>query len=99
MLATLEFPKNFEEDIQRAIKILREEGCSEVFLFGSVSTDRVRAESDIDLAARGIPRGRFFSLVGRLLFELEHSIDLIDLDRQSDFAAHLKKENALVQIA
>lgn len=99
MLATLEFPKGFEEDIQRAIKILREEGCSEVFLFGSAAKGRVRSESDIDLAARGIPRGRFFSLIGRLLFELEHPIDLVDLDRQSDFAAHLKKENALVQIA
>ncbi len=93
------FPKAMEQDIQRAIEILREEGCSQVFLFGSATTGRLRAESDIDLAARGIPRGRFFSLMGRLLFELEHSVDLVDLDRQRDFAEHLKRENALVQIA
>jgi predicted nucleotidyltransferase len=99
LITPIEYPKALEQDIQHAIRILREEGCSEVFLFGSAATGRLRAESDIDLAARGIPRGRFFSLIGRLLFELEHSVDLVDLDKQRDFAKHLEKENALVQIA
>ena len=99
MLTSMAYPKALEQDIQQAIKILREEGCSQVFLFGSTTTGRLRAESDIDLAVRGIPRGRYFSLVGRLLLELEHSVDLVDLDKQHDFAEHLKRENALVQIA
>ncbi len=92
-------PKLFERDIHRAIAILRDEGCSEIFLFGSVATGRSRAESDLDLAVRGCPRGHFFALVGRLLFELEHPVDLVNLDSHDAFAEYLKQEGLLVQIA
>jgi predicted nucleotidyltransferase len=92
-------PKTFEKDIQRAVQILREEGCSEIYLFGSTATGHARAESDLDLAVRGCPRGHFFSLIGRLLVELDHTVDLVDLDRHNAFAEFLQKEGTLVQIA
>lgn len=37
-----------------------EAGCSEIFLFGSLASGEVGDKSDIDLAIRGCPQGKFF---------------------------------------
>jgi predicted nucleotidyltransferase len=99
MNAPVTVPKNYAQDIDRAVQILKAEGCSEIFLFGSAARGQLHENSDLDLAVRGCPRGHFFSLVGRLLIELERPVDLVDLDRQSAFAQYLKQEGMLVQIA
>jgi predicted nucleotidyltransferase len=91
-------PAPFQEDIHRAVRILREGGCSEIFLFGSVGTGTVREASDIDIAIRGCPRGRFFHLLGKLLWELDRPVDLIDLDTQDAFTQYLEKEGVLLRI-
>jgi len=91
-------PEVFREDISRAVRILKEEGCSEIFLFGSGVTGKGRDGSDIDLAIRGCPRDHFFHLLGRLLLALEHPVDLVDLDTQDAFAQYLQKEGVLVRI-
>lgn len=91
-------PKVFARDIHRATKILRDAGCSEIFLFDSAATGTPRAESDLDLAVRGCARGEFFHLLGSLLIELDHSVDLVDLDAKDEFAHHLEAEGALVRI-
>jgi predicted nucleotidyltransferase len=91
-------PEVFQEDIHRAVRILREEGCSEVFLFGSGAEGTVRDGSDIDLAIRGCPQGAFFHLLGRLLWELEHPVDLVNLDTQDAFVQYLQREGGLVQV-
>jgi len=82
----IKIPEKYQRDIHRAVTILKEAGCSQVFLFGSLTTAGAHGKSDIDLAVRGCPRGRFFHLLGRLLLELEHPADLIDLDGQHSFA-------------
>ena len=99
MNTSVTLPDVYERDIRHAVKILQEEGCSEIFIFGSAAKGQVGKDSDLDFAVRGCPRGRFFSLIGRLLFELDHPVDLVDLDKQSAFAEYLQKEGALVQIA
>jgi len=91
-------PKILQEDIHRAVRILKDEGCSEIFLFGSGVTGKIREDSDIDLAIRGCPRSRFFNLLGRLIMELDHQVDLVNLDFQSPFTDYLQKEGALVRI-
>lgn len=87
-----------QQDISRAVSILKEEGCSDIFLFGSTSHGAARPDSDIDLAIRGCPRADFFRILGRLLWELDHSVDLIDLDSPDPFAQHLQKEARLVRV-
>jgi predicted nucleotidyltransferase len=91
-------PEASREDIARAVRILKEEGCSEIFLFGSGAEGQLRDESDLDLAIRGCSSGRFFHLLGRLLWELDHPVDLVNLDTPDPFAQYLQKEGVLLQI-
>jgi predicted nucleotidyltransferase len=98
MKQTAQLSELYLRDMHRAISILKEAGCTQVFVFGSLTTGKVRGESDIDLAIRGCPKGQFFHLLGRLLLELEHPVDLIDLDRRDAFARYLEQEGGLVQI-
>lgn len=87
-----------QRDISLAVRILKEAGCTGVFLFGSAAKRRVGHGSDIDLAIQGCPKGRFFHLLGKLLLELDHSVDLVNLDSQDAFAQYLQEEGELVEI-
>jgi predicted nucleotidyltransferase len=97
-LQHLVVPEGFQADLTRAVQILKEEGCAEIFLFGSGLTGNISEQSDIDLAIRGCPRGHFFRLVGRLLRELQRPIDLVNLDTRDPFAQYLQQEGELVQV-
>ncbi len=92
------FPEIYQRDLHHAVTILKEAGCTHVFLFGSIAAGEIRDGSDIDLAIRGCPKGSFFHLLGKLVLELNHSVDLVNLDRQDAFARYLEKEGGLVQI-
>lgn len=98
MKEKVQLPKIYQEDVHRAVEILKEAGCTHVFLFGSLTAGRIRDGSDIDLAIRGCPKGRFFHLLGKLLLELDHPVDLVSLDRQDAFACYLEEEGELLQI-
>jgi len=91
-------PKPYKQDIDRAVQILKEEGCTEIYLFGSVATGETHERSDIDLAVRGCPPGRFFHTFGRLMMTLDHSVDLVDLDEPSIFVRYLLHSGDLVRI-
>jgi predicted nucleotidyltransferase len=89
----------YQSDIRRAIEILKEAGCSQIFLFDSLATGQVIHTSDIDLAVRGCPKGAFFHLFGKLVLELDHPVDLISLDSNDAFGYHLEKRGDLLRIA
>ena len=89
--------KSIKSDLDRAIEILKEEGCEEIYLYGSIAEDRFDEESDIDLAVKGIPSGDFFRVLGRLMLELDHPVDLVDLDKDEDFSRFLKEEGELIR--
>lgn len=94
----VQLPETYQKDVRRAVEILKGAGCTDVFLFGSLATGKVKGQSDIDLAIRGFPKGKFFHLLGRLLLELDYPVDLVNLDRQDAFARYLEKEGELLQI-
>jgi predicted nucleotidyltransferase len=98
LTAKIAVPEVLQEDIKRAVKILKEGGCTEIYLFGSGVTGKVSNGSDIDLAVRGCPRRHFFHLLGQLLWELDHPADLVDLDAPEAFAQYLQKEGVLLRI-
>jgi predicted nucleotidyltransferase len=91
-------PEPLRTDIRRATEILKEAGCYEIYLFGSAATGKAKDGSDIDLAVRGCPSGRFFQLLGRLFWELHRPVDLVNLDSPSPFARYLNKEGYLLRI-
>jgi len=94
----VKLPAAFKEDIRRAVEILKESGCTDIFLFGSLGEGKVRDGSDIDIAIRGCPPGKFFHLLGKLLLALDHSVDLVNLDSQDAFARYLEKEGRILKI-
>ena len=91
-------PEGYERDVRRAVEILTSDGCTGVYLFGSLASGRVQARSDIDLAVRGCPRGKFFHLLGKLMLELDHPVDLVNLDGQDAFARYLEQEGEWIQV-
>jgi len=93
-----QLPESYQRDLDHAMKILREGGCSHIFLFGSLAQGQIHAASDIDLAIRGCPKGRFFYLYGQLLRRLHHSVDLVNLDSLDPFGGYLAKTGALYQL-
>ncbi len=99
-IRTIEFapPKGFSRDIEKAIEILRREGCREIYLFGSILIDAGEA-SDIDMGIRNFPRSRFFHIYGLLMAELEHSIDLLDFDQEESMFYMLQGMGEMRRIA
>ena len=91
-------PSSYKKDIEKAVKILKEEGCKEVFLFGSIAEGNIQEDSDIDLAIKGCPSGKYFNLIGKLMLELEHPIDLVNLDKNDDFASFLSRGGELLNV-
>ena len=94
----VQLPEIYQKDVRRAVEILKEAGCTDIFLFGSLATGKIKDKSDIDLAIRGCPKGKFFHLLGRLLLELDYPVDLVNLDRQDAFARYLEEEGELLQV-
>ncbi len=93
-----QLPEAYQKNVRRAVEILKQAGCTGIFLFGSLATGNIGGESDIDLAIRGCPKGKFFHLLGRLLLDLDYPVDLVNLDKQDAFARYLEKEGGLLQI-
>lgn len=98
MLDNKNIPDDYKKDIEKAVKILKDEGCIDVYLFGSVAQGKLEGEADIDLAVKGCPTGKYFDLLGRLMIELDHPVDLVNLDKDKDLAAFLFKEGELVRV-
>jgi len=98
MKEKLRLPERYRNDIDRAVRIRKEAGCSRVFIFGSLADSGPGNGSDIDLAVQGCPRGKFFYLMGRLLLELDHPVDLVNLESEDPFARYLEREGRLIQV-
>ena len=50
-------PDSIRREVARGVAILKDSGCQEVYVFGSVAEGRVTPDSDIDFAVRGCPAG------------------------------------------
>lgn len=92
-------PSVYQEDIQKAIQILKENGAKEIFIFGSIADGRFNDNSDIDIAVKGIKEKDFYKVAGILMFELKNEIDLIDLDdKENRFSQNLLKIGGLLKV-
>ena len=91
-------PEEYHRDIDRAVEICRAEGCREIYVFGSAVTGRRGPRSDLDIGVRGCPPERFYRLLGRLMQDLRHPVDLVDLDLETRVAEFLEQEGQLVHV-
>ncbi len=73
------------EKLALATKILKNAGCTEVYLFGSQATGRANENSDVDLGVKGLPASVFFGIHYDLEQALRMRVDLVDFDFQKDF--------------
>ncbi len=92
-------PENYQKDIYSAIEILKNAGCKEIFIFGSLVAGTYREDSDIDIAIKGCSPENYFSLLGQLLTTLSRPVDLINLDREDAFAKYLEREGELHRVS
>jgi len=97
MSATV-IPDEYRADVARAVEICKVEGCRDVFIFGSVAAGRHRSHSDLDIGVRGCPPEHFYRLLGRLMDELTHPVNLVDLDIEIRVAEFLEREDQLVHV-
>ena len=92
-------PISYQEDIQKAIEILKKHGVKEIYIFGSIANGKFDKYSDIDIAVKGLNPRIYYKVAGVLFFELENNFDLIDLDdTQNDYSQMLLKQNSLIKI-
>lgn len=93
-------PDSFRSDIETAIAVLTSLGAREVFVFGSVvSREQGVVPRDIDIGVSGLPQERFFRAYGRLMMQLVHDVDLVDLDDDGTFVQVLKDTGHLERVA
>lgn len=92
-------PNSYQEDIKKATEILKQNGATEVFIFGSIANGRFNENSDIDIAVRGLKQKDFYKVASILMFELENEFDLIDLDdKENRFSQMLLKVGGLLKV-
>ncbi|AEG13747.1 hypothetical protein Desku_0099 [Desulfofundulus kuznetsovii DSM 6115] len=78
--------------------LVQDYGAKEVWLFGSlIRSGSFHRNSDIDLAAAGLPAQEFFRIMARLNAATEFAVDLVDLDACPPWlAATIRKEGKLL---
>ena len=91
-------PLKYQEDIKKAINLLKNEGCNSVFLFGSMVTGNIHDESDIDIGIKGLSPQKFFSVYAYLDKEVKNKIDFVDFDINEEFYSLLNSIGEVVKI-
>ena len=99
MLSDLRLPEELTRDISAATEILVQDGCKEVYIFGSIASGTYTSDSDIDLATVGLPKDRFFATYGRILSTVRRHVDLVGLDYDTDFGNRLRQMGPLSRVA
>lgn len=84
--------------LEPAIKLLKDAGCTEIYLFGSQATGKAHAGSDVDLGVKGLPPQLFFGIHYDLEQTLRMPVDLVDFDYQNDFYDLLNRVGELKKI-
>ena len=91
-------PKKYRIDIERAASCLKEEGCTSVFLFGSLVTGEYTSSSDIDLGIMGLSPRKFIRTYSKLNNIIKNRFDLLDFDENKELYDLLYSINEIVKI-
>jgi len=91
-------PEPYREDVARAVEILKEVGCTEIYLFGSLTRGHVWEGTEIDLAVRGCPPDQYSVAVTRLFMALDRNVHLVDLDSEHAFAQFIEQSGRSLRV-
>jgi predicted nucleotidyltransferase len=84
---------------RKTAKMLGPKYClKKIYLFGSlIDRDTFYIKSDIDLAVEGLNSEEYLDLWGDLERNLQHSFDLVNLDRAKQrLKSHILKDGAII---
>jgi predicted nucleotidyltransferase len=91
-------PEKYRSDIEKAAFCLKEEGCTAIFLFGSLVTGKYNDLSDIDLGIKGLSPQRYIRTYSKLNNIIKSNFDLIDFDENIDLYNLLYSIGEIVEI-
>ena len=91
-------PHRYQNDIETAVKFLKNEGCKSVYLFGSMVTGKIHEKSDLDIGIKGLPPGKFIRVYNKLDDKISHEVDLVDFDAQESFFHLLLSLGEVIEI-
>ncbi|MCL1864688.1 MAG: nucleotidyltransferase domain-containing protein [Spirochaetes bacterium] len=91
-------PEKYRPDIEKAVFYLKEEGCTTVFLFGSLVTGKYTDSSDIDFGIMGLPPRKYIRTCSKLSNILENEFDLVDFDENKGLYNLLHSIGEIVEI-
>ena len=81
-----------------AANLLQRMGATQVYVFGSLTKNSLRPDSDIDIAVRGLPPSAYFAAVSKASDILGRNVDLVDLDDPTPLVLHLIRSGELVRV-
>ena len=86
-------------DIEEIVKLLKENGCKKIYLFGSIVNGKFKEDSDIDIAVSGLEPRKFIATYSKIIMKIDRKVDLIDLDDEDDFfVKNILKKEELVEV-
>jgi len=91
-------PEKYRQDIENAAFCLKEEGCTDIFLFGSLVTGKYNDSSDIDLGIKGLPPQKYIRTYSKLNNIIKNKFDLIDFDENNDLFNLLDSIGEIISI-
>jgi predicted nucleotidyltransferase len=94
-----EIPAEYQKDIEKAILIFKEHGCTEIYIFGSLAKGSFSENSDIDFAVKGLKKGDYYKVGALLNMEIEHNFDMIKLDNDNSFSRFIAENEVFLRVA
>lgn len=91
-------PLQYKKDIEKAVNLLKNEGCGSIFLFGSAAAGKIHSNSDIDIGIKGLPPEKFFRVYAKLDNNLSNNVDLVDFDENNKFYNLLNSLGEVIEI-
>ena len=87
-----------KDAMEATVRLLREMGASQVYLYGSAARGELRPDSDIDMAVSGLPARLYFSAISKASDILGRDLDLLDLDDETPWTRRLRASGELIRV-
>lgn len=94
----LNIPEKYRSDIEKAALCLKEEGCTGIYIFGSLVTGKYNESSDIDFGIKGLSPKKYIRTYSKLNNIIKNRFDLIDFDENNDLYNLLDSIGEIVEI-